>query len=104
MRKKKNEWEKVPMSMKSFFLNEIKLSIENHLKDLITKEVSRKIAMIHDFPLTVHQVATLTGRSEGNIYKMLQRERIPYTKTKNQVHISLKDLNSVLIQADYCLD
>ena len=71
--------------------------IESELVVIIKENVAEFVGSLLDYPLTVRQVARLTGRSVANIYKMCKRGRIPYTKIGSQIHINLRDLNSVLI-------
>ena len=86
------------MQMKFRIYQELQDYVKQTLMDLTLAEISKRMGAIFNFPLTVRQVAQLTGRSEQNIYKMMQRERIPYTKVGNQVHINLRDINNILIQ------
>ncbi len=74
-------------------------SLEDVLRPIICEIVHAEIGELLDFPLTVHQVAKLTNRSEENIYKMCQRGKIPYSKVGSQIHINLRDINSSLIIA-----
>lgn len=77
---------------------EMRAYIKYTLQDLTLAKVARQLGDVINFPLTVHQVAQLTGRTEQNIYKMLQRCQIPYTKLGNVIHINLRDINNILIQ------
>ena len=72
--------------------------ITERLKELIGPAVAEQLGSILDFPLTVKQLASLTGRTEANIYKMCQRKQIPYTKVGSQIHINLKDVNNQLLR------
>ena len=74
-------------------------SIVEALRPVICEIVHEEIGELLDFPLTVHQVAKLTNRTEENIYKMCQRGKIPFTKVGSQIHINLRDINSSLIIA-----
>jgi len=74
-------------------------SLNDVLRPIVSEIVHEEIGELLDFPLTVHQVAKLTCRSEVNIYKMCQRGKIPYTKVGTQIHINLRDINSSLIIA-----
>lgn len=74
-------------------------SLTGFLRPVVCEIVHEEIGELLDFPLTVHQVAKLTSRSEENIYKMCQRGKIPYTKVGSQIHVSLRDINSSLIIA-----
>ena len=71
--------------------------IYKKLQELIGPAVAENIGTYLDFPLTVKQLAKLTGRTEANIYKMCQRKQIPYTKVGSQIHINLKDVNAQLL-------
>lgn len=75
---------------------EILQHLESYFEDMILAVMTRQIGKILDFPLTVKQVASLTGRSKHNIYKMCQRDKLPYTKVGKTVLISLRDITSVL--------
>lgn len=66
--------------------------LKNDLQVFVIGEIAKQIGVLLDFPLTIRQVATLTGRNEQNIYKMCQRNKIPYTKTGSQIHINLRDI------------
>ena len=78
----------------------LKGEINSELVLIIKENVAEVVGSLLDYPLTVRQTAKLTGRTEENIYKMCKRGRIPYTKTGSQIHINLRDLNSVLIQVN----
>lgn len=71
--------------------------LKSDLEAFVIEEVAKQVGLLLDFPLTIRQVATLTGRKEDNIYKMCQRNKIPYTKNGAQIHINLRDINSSLI-------
>lgn len=86
------------MQMKYHIYQQLQEYVDKTLMDLTMAEITKRMGAIFNFPLTVRQVAHLTGRTEQNIYKMMQRERIPYTKVGNQVHINLRDINNILIQ------
>lgn len=75
---------------------QIKDEIDMYIDDKISSILARKLGMLMDFPLTVHQVAALTGRKEATVYKMCQREVIPYTKVGKSVYVNLRHLSSVL--------
>ena len=75
----------------------LKGDIKSELVSIIKENVAEFVGSLLDYPLTVKQTAKLTGRSEDNIYKMCRRGRIPYTKIGTQIHINLRDINSVLI-------
>lgn len=74
-------------------------SLSDVLRPIVSEIVHEEIGELLDFPLTVHQVAKLTNRSEENIYKMCQRGKIPFTKIGTQIHVNLRDINSSLILA-----
>ena len=78
----------------------LKGEINSELVLIIKENVAEVVGSLLDYPLTVRQTAKLTGRTEENIYKMCKRGRIPYTKIGSQIHINLRDLNSVLIQVN----
>lgn len=75
----------------------LKGDIKSEIVLIIKENVAEYVGSLLDFPLTVRQTAQLTGRTEENIYKMCKRGRIPYTKIGSQIHINLRDINSVLI-------
>lgn len=70
--------------------------LAEYIEDRIVNILSDKLAMILDFPLSIHQVATLTGRKEKTIYKMCERGHLTYTKKKKSIFINLRDLGGVL--------
>lgn len=74
-------------------------SLADFIRPVVSEIVHEEIGEILDFPLTVHQVAKLTCRSEENVYKMCQRGKIPFTKVGSQIHVNLRDINSSLILA-----
>lgn len=84
--------------MKEELYNELRNSLMFEINDAIIRRISEKMGMILDFPLTVKQVANLTGRTEHNIYKMCERGKIPFVKNGATIHINLRDLNSALIK------
>lgn len=87
---------------------EVKESVVEDLEEIIDEKLSvkvgplvaEKLGLILNFPLTVKQLSEITGRTEGNIYKMCQRGQIPCTKVGRQLHINLKDLNIQLLRLD----
>ena len=83
------EWQEI-------IANHIKADMEEYIEDKITSVLARQLGKMLDFPLTVHQVAALTGRKEKAIYKMCEREILPYTKVGKSVYKNLRHLNSVL--------
>lgn len=84
--------------VKDEMTEEINELISERLKEMIGPAVAQELGSILDFPLTVKQLASLTGRTEANIYKMCQRGQIPYTKVGSQLHINLKDVNNQLLR------
>ena len=85
------------MQIKDEVIEEMDDIIAERLNKLIGPAVAESLGSIMDFPLTVKQMAALTGRTEANIYKMCQRGQIPYTKAGTQIHINLKDVNIQLL-------
>ena len=85
------------MQIKEEMIDEMDDIIAEKLKNLVGPAVAETLGSILDFPLTVKQLASLTGRTEANIYKMCQRKQIPYTKVGSQIHINLKDVNNQLL-------
>lgn len=86
------------MQIKDEMTEELGDIISEKLKEMIGPAVAHELGSILDFPLTVKQLASLTGRKESNIYKMCQRGQIPYTKVGSQIHINLKDVNNQLLR------
>lgn len=91
-------FQQIKEEMQEEIKKEMKAYVKYTLKDLTLSKIAMKFGEVINFPLTVHQVAQITGRTEQNIYKMLQRCQIPYTKVGNVIHINLRDLNNILIQ------
>lgn len=85
------------MQIKDEVIDEMDDIIAERLKKLIGPAVAESLGSILDFPLTVKQLATMTGRTEANIYKMCQRKQIPFTKVGTQIHINLKDVSIQLL-------
>lgn len=85
------------MQIKDEVIDEMEDIIAESLKKLIGPAVAESLGSILDFPLTVKQMASLTGRTEANIYKMCQRKQIPFTKVGSQIHINLKDVSIQLL-------
>lgn len=71
--------------------------IYEKIKEFVSPAIQDSIREYLDFPLTVKQVARMTGRTETNIYKMCQRAQIPYSKVGSQIHINLRDVNKQLL-------
>ena len=89
------------IQIKEELLEELDDILLEKLKELIGPVVAEKLGILFDFPLTIKQVASLTGRTENNIYKMCQRNLIPFTKTKGTIHINLKDINRHLLDLEW---
>ena len=89
--------DEVIIKLRETIYEDLKQDIENRLSDIIRGSVADFVGSILQFPLTVRQVAKLTGRTEENIYKMCQRGIIPYSKVGSQIHINLKEIKSALI-------
>ena len=86
--------------MAEFIDNRIARMTDEKLKMILPQAVATiesKISHILNLPLSVKQVALLTGRSEASIYKMCQRKQIPYIKNGGVVHIYLRDVNDMLL-------
>ena len=88
------------IQIKEELMEELDDIILEKLKEVIGPIVAEKLGSLFNFPLTIKQVAALTGRTENNIYKMCQRHQIPYTKSRGQVHINLKDINRHLLDLE----
>ena len=89
------------MQIKEEVIEEMDDIIAEKLRNIVGPVVAEKLGEILDFPLTVKQLASLTGRTEANIYKMCQRKQIPFTKVGTQIHINLKDVNNQLLRLQY---
>lgn len=85
------------MQVKEEVIEEVEVIISEKVKELIGPAVADTLGTILDFPLTVKQLASMTGRTQANIYKMCQRGQIPYTKVGTQIHINIKDVNDQLL-------
>lgn len=80
------------------FINEsVSATVQAKLEKLVPLAVEKKVNSILDLPLSVKQVALITGHSEQSIYKMCQRDQIPYKKNGGVIHISLRELNNTLL-------
>ena len=71
------------------------------IRQEIVKAISKMLGQMINLPLSVKQVACITGKSEQSIYKMCQRDQIRYTKLGNLIYINLKDLNNTFIMSDF---
>ena len=85
------------MQVKEEVIEEVEGIISEKVKELIGPAVADTLGTILDFPLTVKQLASMTGRTQANIYKMCQRGQIPYTKVGTQIHINIKAVNDQLL-------
>lgn len=85
------------MQVKEEVIEEVEGIISEKVKELVGPAVADTLGTILDFPLTVKQLASMTGRTQANIYKMCQRGQIPYTKVGTQIHINIKDVNDQLL-------
>lgn len=90
------------MQVKEEVIEEVEGIISEKVKELIGPAVADTLGTILDFPLTVKQLASMTGRTQANIYKMCQRGQIPYTKVGTQIHINIKDVNDQLLCLKRC--
>lgn len=89
--------DEVLLQLRESLFKDLKQDLDKRMSDIIKGSVADFVGSILEFPLTVKQVAKLTGRSEDNIYKMCQRGVIPYTKVGGQIHINLREIKSALI-------
>lgn len=80
--------------LKEYLSHEVAQAVIEKMEELLPIAVERKVNSILDMPLTVRQVSHLTGHTEQSIYKMCQRDQIPYTKMGSCIHINLRDINS----------
>ena len=92
--------EATKQQMADFIDKRVARMTDEKLKTLMPHTVATieaKISHILNLPLSVKQVALLTGRTEASIYKMCQRKQIPYIKNGGVVHIYLRDVNDMLL-------
>ena len=87
--------------IKEELLEDLDDIILEKMQVIIGPVVAEKLGILFNFPLTIKQVASITGRTENNIYKMCQRNQIPFTKTGGQIHINLKDINRHLLDLEW---
>lgn len=92
------EYSILKIRIKNDLLNEFEQIIAERVEEIVGPSVAKIIGSILDFPLSVKQFAKLTGKSDSCIYKMCQREQIPYTKKGGKIYINLKDVNYQLLR------
>lgn len=80
--------------------DEVKDVVKDSLDKLVGPIVAEKLGNLFDFPLTVNQLATLSGRKKNTIYKMCERNQIPYTRVGKFIHINIKDVNHHLLNIE----
>ena len=85
------------IQIKNEVISELDEIIVEKMKELIGPVVIEYLISNIDIPVTVKQLAYLMGRTVDNVYKMLQRGQIPYTKVGSQIHINLKDVKNQLL-------
>lgn len=86
--------------MSEFIERKISKVADEKMKLLMPQAIATieaKISHVLNLPLSVKQVALLTGRTEASIYKMCQRKQIPFVKNGEVVHIYLRDVNDMLL-------
>lgn len=91
--------------LKAQIKEEIKAEMKDYIDEFISGRVNAVVGPVivemlgkfMDFPLNIRQLAALMGRTEDNVYKMCQRYKIPYTKTRGVIHVNLKDINRQLL-------
>lgn len=88
------------MKIKDEIMKEFIEIIQGQVEEVVVYKVVGKISEILDFPLSVRQFAILAGKSESCVYKMCQREQIPYTKKHGKIYINIKDVNYQLLGLD----
>ncbi len=71
--------------------------IHDKVKELVGPAVAVSLGQVLEFPLTIKQTAQLMGRTEESIYKMCQRDKIPFTKNGKKVYINIKDISKQLL-------
>ena len=92
---------------KSDFLR-LKRTLFKMLKDeflqcvnsIIEEAVYHVLGKYYNLPLTVDQVASLIGKNPKAVYKMCDRQQIPFTKVGKKTFINIKDINLKLILVD----
>lgn len=108
------------IALRDELINYVNESFDDSVKKLLTEYIDKRILKITDeklvqmkpriiaavesdlgyvlsLPLSVKQVALLTGRTEACIYKMCQRGKLPYVKNGDVVNIYLRDINNMLL-------
>lgn len=85
------------MQIRDEVIEELDDIIVEKLKELVGPAIAETMGAFMDIPVTVKQLASLMGRTTDNVYKMLQRNQIPYTKVGSQIHINLKDVKNQLL-------
>lgn len=86
--------------MAEFVEKKVSKAADEKMKLLMPQAIATieaKISHVLNLPLSVKQVALLTGRTEASIYKMCQRKQIPFVKNGGVVHIYLRDVNDMLL-------
>ena len=86
--------------MAEFIEKKVSKAADEKMKLLMPQAIATieaKISHVLNLPLSVKQVALLTGRTEASIYKMCQRKQIPFVKNGGVVHIYLRDVNDMLL-------
>ena len=72
-------------------------SVRKSINDILPRAVEEEVYSVLNVPLSIKQVSIITGRSRDSIYKMCQRNRIPYTKIDGVIHLNIKDVSEILL-------
>ena len=85
------------IQIKNEVIEELDNIIVEKLKKHIGPAVAESIGSFLEIPVSVKQLAAMMGRSADSVYKMIQRDQIPYTKVGGRVHINLRDVSQQLL-------
>ena len=92
-----HRFEQMKKELTAFINESVSATVQAKLESIVNMAVENKVNSILDLPLSVKQVALITGRSAQSIYKMCQREQIPYKKNGGVIHLSLRVINEILL-------
>jgi excisionase family DNA binding protein len=82
--------------VRGLIYDKMKEDMTNYIHREIDIAVAKKYEQMVNYPLSVKEVARMIGKSEQAVYKMIQRDQLPYTKVGKMVFISLRDLQKPL--------
>lgn len=80
---------------------EINKAVDDRIDKVLPMAIQKGITSMINFPLSVRQVAELTGHTEACIYKRIQRGQMPYSKVGGIVYININDVNDMLLSLDH---